>query len=368
MTKRLSGTTRLPQGLRGESPDQKFSALSDENDPSKKGMRALVRAPNWLGDTVMATPFIKRLGMKSAMAIDVLVKPGLAEIFNGAPGVNEVLTLRPGEGLWALAWRLRARDYAVAYILPPSFSSAFSCRLAGIPRRIGYASDFRSPLLTEAIPLDERFHYVRRYGGLLGEAGTDVSASDLYVPRASEEETNAFLSEHKMSGTGKVLAVAPGSRAPARRWFPDRFAQVINGLGSQWATVLLLGAPEDRPFADEVARLSRRTTINICGQTTLPLAASILARSTVFLTNESGLMHVGWAVGAPLVVLAGPSNTRVTSPFGPQVQVIQTRDLPCVPCVRNECYLRADDYKRCLKMIQAGEVIEKIKSISEKPQ
>ncbi|MBK8574715.1 MAG: hypothetical protein IPN90_03205 [Elusimicrobia bacterium] len=219
--------------------------------------RILVRAPNWLGDAVMATPFLKRLSAKSpGITIDVLAKPGLVEIFQGAPGVSEVLPLKSSEGPWSLARRLRPRAYQTAYILPPSFSSALSCWLAGIPKRIGYAVDFRSPLLTEARPLDERFHYVRRYLGFLDEAGTDITAKDLFVPRANEVETNTFLGTRRMFGQGKVLAVAPGSRAPARRWFPDRFAEVINGLGPEWSTVLLLGAPEDQLFADEVARLS----------------------------------------------------------------------------------------------------------------
>lgn len=326
--------------------------------------RILVRAPNWLGDAVMATPFLKRLSEKFPDSkVDVLTKPGLAEIFHGAPGVGDVFPLHPGEGPWALAQRLRSREYETAYILPPSFSSALSAWLAGIPARIGYATDFRSPLLTDARPQDERFHYVRRYGGLLGEPGRDVKAEDLYVPRAPQKETDRFFEGKADFGAGKVLAVAPGSRAPARRWFPDRFAEVMNGLSDGWSGVLLLGAPEDRPFADEVARLSRRPTINVCGQTTLPLAASLLERASVLLTNESGLMHVGWAVGTPLVVLAGPSNARVTSPFGPQVRVLQTREVPCVPCVRNDCYRRGEDNKLCLKRIRAKEVLGKIEQL-----
>lgn len=326
--------------------------------------RILVRAPNWLGDAVMATPFLKRLAVRFPdTQIDVLAKPGLENIFQGAPGVSEWIPLHPSESPWALARRLRERSYETAYILPPSFSSALSCFLAGIPQRIGYAADFRSPLLTEPRTLDERFHYIRRYLGLLGESGVDVKAQDLHVPRATKTDTDAFLEGKGDWGTGKVLAVAPGSRAPARRWFPERFADVINGLGSDWSTVLLLGAPEDRVYAKEVARLSRRPTLNLCGQTTIPLAASLLVRSSVLLTNESGLMHVGWAAGTPLVVLAGPSNARVTSPFGPQVRVLQTREVPCVPCVRNECYLRGGDYKLCLKKITPKEIMENIREL-----
>ncbi|MBK8870066.1 MAG: lipopolysaccharide heptosyltransferase II [Elusimicrobia bacterium] len=319
--------------------------------------RIMVRAPNWLGDAVMATPFLKCLAKKNhGVLVDVWTKPGLTEMFRGAPGVSEVVPLSLNESPWALARRIRARGYTTAYILPPSFSSALGPALAGVPDRIGYAADFRSPLLTRALPLDERFHYVRRYLGLIGEEGIDVRPGDLFVPRANQEETDTFLSKSGAQGSNNFLAVAPGSRAPARRWFPDRFAAVIDGLGSDKVEVLLMGAPEDRPYAAEVARLCRRKTIDLCGQTSVPMAASILSRCRALLTNESGLMHVGWAVGVPLVVVAGPSNPRLTSPFGPHVHVLQTREVPCVPCVRNECYRMGDDHTLCLKKISVSDV------------
>jgi heptosyltransferase-2 len=317
----------------------------------------MVRAPNWLGDAVMATPFLKRLSEKNpGVFVDVWAKPGLTEMFRGAPGISEVVPLPPRESPWALARRIRARGYATAYILPPSFSSALGPALAGVPNRIGYGADFRSPLLTRALPLDERFHYVRRYLGLIGEEGIDVRPGELFVPRTSQEETDSFLAKAGARRLINFVAVAPGSRAPARRWFPDRFAAAIDDLGSDRLDVLLMGAPEDRPYAAEVARLCRRKTIDLCGQTSVPMAASILSRCRALLTNESGLMHVGWAVGIPLVVVAGPSNPRLTSPFGPQVHVLQTPEVPCVPCVRNECYRIGDDHELCLKKITASDV------------
>ncbi|MBL8023959.1 MAG: lipopolysaccharide heptosyltransferase II [Elusimicrobia bacterium] len=326
--------------------------------------RVLVRAPNWLGDAIMATPFVKRLATRSpGIEIDVLTKLSLASIYQGAPGVANVLPLDSRESPWATARKLRSKNYEAAYVLPPSFSAALSPWLAGIPRRVGYAGQFRRGLLTESPVLDERFHYVRRYMGLLGEANKSVGVEDLFVPRTTEKEKEQFLKKGVDLGSGKILAVAPGSRAPARRWFPERFAEVIDGLGPEWATVLILGAPEDQPFADDVARLSRRPTLNLCGQTSIPLVADLLTCATVLLTNESGLMHVGWAVGVPLVVLAGPSNPRLTSPFGPQVRVIQTDQVPCVPCVRNECPLRGGDHQLCLKKIEAKTVIETIDSL-----
>jgi heptosyltransferase-2 len=317
----------------------------------------LVRAPNWLGDAVMATPFLKRLAERNpGAAIEVFAPAGVAGVFQGAPGVSAVFPIQRKDGPFALARALRARRYDAAYILPPSFSSALATALARIPIRIGYAADFRSPLLTEARPLEERYHYVRRYLGLLGDSGADVGAEDLFVPRASNDEMAGLPGAAGLRG--KILALAPGSRAPARRWFPERFADVVNGLGSEWQGVALLGAPGDRPQADAVARACRRPVLNLCGATTLPQAAALLGRCAALLTNESGLMHVGWAVGTPLVVIAGPSDPRVTSPFGRRVRILQAREVPCVPCVRNDCYRIAEEHMECLQRITSARVLE----------
>ncbi len=322
------------------------------NAPPSPPAQILVRAPNWLGDAVMSTPFLKRLAAKNPGAsIDVLAKGSLARLFEGAPGVRRVIPLDAPEAAPAA---LRLTGYGEAYALPPSFSSAWHLFRAGIPLRTGYAGDFRSPFLTRALPLDERFHYVRRYLGLLGEEGREVSRADFYFPT---EDPADFPG-------GPVLAVAPGSRAPARRWFADRFAAAIDALPEkEWPTVLLLGAPEDAPFAEAVEKAVRRPVKNLCGKTSLPVLGGILKRCKSLVTNESGLMHVAWAVGTPMAVLAGPSEVQCTSPFGEGIKVLQHREIPCVPCVQNECFRAGDGYKACLKAIAPAEVLAALASL-----
>lgn len=328
--------------------------------------KILVRAPNWLGDAVMSTPFLKRLReTRPDAALDVLCPPGLAEIFEGFPGVRSIIRMEGG--LPALARRLKAARYDTGYILPPSFSSALLFFLAGIPERIGYAADFRRFFLNRALPLDERYHYVRRYLGLLGEAGREAGAEDLFfpVPQAEERRAKPFLAALGVEWRPPFLAVAPGSRAPARRWFPGRFAELINGLAeTEWPTVLLLGAPGDMPFARDVAERCRRPVVNLCGRTPLTALGDILRHCGALVANESGLMHVAWAVGTPTVALAGPSEPRLTSPFGAKVRILQHREVPCVPCVKNECYRAGEGYKECLKQIASGEAREALEELA----
>lgn len=320
-------------------------------------MKIVVRAPNWLGDAVMSTPLIRRL-VGEGHAVDVLCRPSVAGVYRGFPGLGGVLTTARGEWPGRPARELKKRAYDRAYILPPSFGAALAPWWAGIPERIGGDSDFRRPLLTRAVKIDERFHYLRRYLALVGAEGTDISSADLYFP--SEPAPAGWAGP---AAGGRVLAVAPGSRAPARRWFPERFAEVINGMPSSWSGAVILGAPEDRPVADRVAALCRRPVNNLCGGTSLPALAGILKNCAALLTNESGLMHVGWAVDLPLVVVSGPSNAHATSPFGPRVRVIQHREIPCVPCVKNECYRAPEEQNLCLKAVTVREVLDALEGL-----
>lgn len=313
----------------------------------------------------MCGPFLKDLGTQHPGApVDILCRPGVAGVFRGFPGVRDVFPL-PSKDKNSLFKSLRARNYTDGYALSPSFSAALDLWRLGIPRRLGWATDFRRLLLTEVSPLDERFHYTRRYLQLLGHPGRPIGPEDFYFPRAPRETIDAFLKKNFMDPR-RVLALAPGSRASARRWPQERFAEVIETLDPSWTGVLILGAPEDKPFADRVAHLSRRSVTNACGLTDLPLAAGLLERCAALLTNESGLMHVGWAVGIPLVVLAGPSEPQATSPFGPQVRLIQHREVPCVPCIKNTCIRWGDAENLCLKKITPPEVLEALAALRPK--
>lgn len=324
--------------------------------------RVLVRAPNWLGDAVMCGPFLKEL-LARGRPVDVLARPGVAGLFEGFPGLSEVLVLRPDESLRSAARRLAGRGYVAAYALPPSFSAAALHFLARIPERVGHATDFRSFLLTRAVRPDERFHYTRRYLQLLGDPGREPGPGDFYVPTADAAAVDAWIAGRGIDAR-RTLILAPGSRARARRWDPERFAAVADRAGVEWSAVLLLGAAEDRPAADAVARAARRPLVNLSGETPVPLAAALLRRAAALVTNESGLMHLGWAVGTPTVVVAGPSDPQATSPFGPRVRVIQRREIPCVPCVRNECRRRGEETNLCLKAVTPEEVLEALAEIT----
>jgi ADP-heptose:LPS heptosyltransferase len=130
----------------------------------------------------------------------------------------------------------------------------------------------------------------------------------------------------------------------------------LNDLqGERPGPIVVLGAPEDNSAAERVMAGLKGPAVNLCGKTTLPIMGSLLRTCAVLLTNESGLMHMAWAAGIPVVAAAGPSNPFLTSPFGSRIRILQRTEVPCVPCVKNECYRLGAGRMACMKAIGAEE-------------
>jgi len=308
----------------------------------------------------MSTPFFFRLREKSPDAhITVLCRPVHRSIFEHHPQVDEVVELEKGfflRGTGVLA----QKSFDAAYILPTSFSSALLCWAAKIPVRIGHAAEGRSSFLTHPFPLNSRYHYVRRYLSLLSEESIVPGQVRFSFPLTSHGKKEWENLERSLDGQlqDPILVIAPGSRASARRYFPDRFAAVADlFLRSTGGSVVLVGSKDDEVFTEEVCRETRsKSVFNLCGRTTLESLGELLKKSALLLTNESGTMHAAWALGVPSVVLAGASDAKLTAPWGDATVVIQHKELGCVPCVKNQCPRVQEGYKECLKLISVPEV------------
>lgn len=317
----------------------------------------LVRSPNWLGDAIMASPALQDLSHREG-PLAVACPNSLVDYFKGCPGVSDIIPLNTS--LWNRLRTLRNRQEKTFYIAPPSFSSALEALASGATTRIGFSTDRRGLLLTHPLELDERFHYVHRYWQLLGGTLPPPENPTFHFPPCPEkDQVDALLNQAHLPPKG-YLALAPGSRAPARRWGAEKFAWIVQNL-PQEIPVVLLGAASDKTESQQVSSLAGRPVSDLTGQTPLPLLGEIVHRAGLLLTNESGLMHVAWALGTPMVVIAGPSNIRLTTPWGPQVTVFQKKILPCVPCVKNTCQRINEEFQLCLRSITPAEVLPSVK-------
>jgi len=339
-------------------------------DPAASG-GILVRATNWVGDAVMTLPATEALaGICPQARLTVLAKPWVAPVYEAAPCQLEVIPLdakgrhRGLAGRWRLAGELRARRFDWAVLWQNAFEAAFIAWLARAPVRLGYASDGRGALLTHGIPRDgavRRVHETSYYLNLLHRAGLlpeEPPASGVRPRlRLSDRQLNwadEFLASQGLAGA-RLLGLAPGAAfGPAKCWPAERFAAAARQLaGDGFDAVLLFGsAGEAQATAQVVAGLGRVRHLDLAGRTGLGEALALLSRLSLFLTNDSGLMHAAAALGAPTVAVFGSTNPVTTAPLGPRVALVR-QAVECSPCLKPQCP-RGD--LLCFQVIQPDQV------------
>jgi heptosyltransferase-2 len=149
--------------------------------------------------------------------------------------------------------------------------------------------------------------------------------------------------------------MAPGAAyGPAKRWFPERFAAVADRLAERFACpVLLFGSDGDRPSTEAVQAAAKTPLVDIVGRTNLSDAIALIACCDLFVTNDSGLMHVAGALGVPTVAIFGSTNPQTTYPLGERTVLVR-RPVDCSPCLRKEC---PADF-RCMDLVTVDEVYD----------
>jgi lipopolysaccharide heptosyltransferase II len=298
----------------------------------------LVVAPNWIGDSVMAIPFLRAL--RHAYPDDrlfVLARTGPAAIFRAEGSADEILLRR---GFLSDAAQLRSRRFDEAWLMPNSMRAALLAWAGGARERLGYATDHRSPLLTLALPPPPRTrHQLRDYDDLLRARGVDPDPDPprLAIPSAAAERANRALGAAGLGGDRDVVLLAPGAAFGwTKRWPPERFASLADSLtGSGFAVGLAIG-PGEEALASAIAAASTSTLARLGADLDPVELAAVLARARVVIANDSGPMHLAAAVGTPVVALFGPTDPGRTAPMGAASRILD-RYVFCSPCFLTEC-------------------------------
>jgi len=311
----------------------------------------LVRAVNWLGDAVLTTPALG--AVRSAFPgtrISVAAKPPVAELFLNHPDVDEILVYDKGgrhkgaSGMLLMAGELRRKRFDAAILFQNAFDAALLAFLAGIPDRQGFATDGRRLLLSRSVPVTPevlRLHHAEYYLRLVEELGVPRPAVPRMLLRVSEEERDSMRTRLASLGIpegGRILGVNPGATyGSAKRWYPDRFASVADTLSGEWgASVVLMGSVPEMPLSTEIEGAMKRRPVNLSGKTTVRELMALLSLCSFLVTNDSGPMHIGAALGVPLAAVFGPTDWRTTSPWTPKAKVVRV-DVDCSPCMKREC-------------------------------
>ena len=313
----------------------------------------VIRAPNHLGDLVMALP-----ALYEAQPAAVITPPGLASLIELAG-----FTAMPFAGHRKTVASLRRRRFERGILLTPSFSTALHLWLAGVKHRRGTTTDNRTFLLTEKVDAALLAHTHRASIYWLLATG-DLPAArpipSLAVPPAARE---SFLALLPPAHPGRRIGIFPGSNAPARRWPPERFSALVRQLG-ETAQLIIFGGPDERALTRQVAG---DVAIDLGGRTTLPVLAAGLASCDLVLSNDSGPLHLAAAVGTQTISLWGAGDPARTGP-PPGHVVLRDRRLPCLECVKNQCprsgpgYILHSAYMECMQLISIDDVLTSVKT------
>ena len=304
--------------------------------------------------------------------LTVLTRPKTAEIFRRAPWVDEVVEddkkgrHKGIRGLWSLAGSLRGR-FDLALSAHRSLRSALLLWLARLPYRIGFSTSAGAFLYHRTVFFSWAMPDVERNLALLLPLKPDIKAEEgdsVYLnARHGGSEGAAASVEARLgacvSDGAKLVGLHPGSAWPTKRWPAGSFARLAKRLVRETGSaVVLIGGAEDGNLARDIAAEAGPGVLDWTGSTTLPELIELIGKLSLFVTNDSGPMHVAAARGVPTLAIFGPTTRELGFfPYGAGHRVIE-KDLPCRPCGLHGSKACPRGHFLCMRLISVGEVFD----------
>ncbi|HBR21330.1 MAG TPA: lipopolysaccharide heptosyltransferase II [Nitrospiraceae bacterium] len=329
----------------------------------------LVRGVNWIGDAVMTMPALRALRKELLdTKISLLVKPWTAPLFEKNPFIDDIILYEDKynsiSGKFRLSSVLKTKSFCSSILFQNAFDAALIAFLSGIPQRIGYNRDWRGFLLTDSIPFnndDRKMHHIEYYLNILRQAGIDAEFSLPYIYLSLNERIRA---RNILKGLKRpVIGINPGaSYGSTKRWQPEKFAEVSKkAISDLDGSVVIFGGQSETGIAEEITSESQISNfksqiLNMAGKTDLRELSSLISECDVFLTNDSGPMHIGYAVRTPMSAIFGSTDHELTGPVGIGNTVIR-KNTDCSPCFKRTCDRNKMD---CMDAITSDEVFDAI--------
>lgn len=338
--------------------------------------RILLFNVNWVGDVLFSTAVIRNLRYNYPDShIACVIPPRCNAVLQGNPYLDEIIIFDEKGGHKGLAGKvgfclaLRRKRFDTVFLLHRSLSRALIVFLAGIPERIGFLNKKRAFLLTQNFPASDIFstHRADYYLDLLRRSGLQVRDryTDFPVGAENRAKAQSLLKGFRRDGDF-LVAVNPGGNWLPKRWPRENFILLVKRLVEDCgARVIITGGPEDSDLAGEIGESSGKHVLSTCGKSGLKDFAALVGLVDVFITADSGPLHIAAASGArKIIALFGPTDPRLTGPVQQQNTVILQKKIDCrIPCYVVDC---ADN--RCMKAISVEDVMEQVKVMRDNHQ
>jgi heptosyltransferase-2 len=332
--------------------------------------RVVVRGTNWVGDSVMTIPALRALRrILPDASITLAIRPNAKGIFSEVDFIDDVLVYdrRNAFSVFGQVREWKRRKFDLAVLFQNAFEAALIPFLAGVPIRLGYATESRQALLTHPLPLPdwrsskhEVFYYLYLITALeqllfqtstVCEAEPDISLSTSEMRKA---EATELLRSYSVTEEKSIVAICPGSiNSRAKRWPAEAYAALADRLIEDRRAVVLIGSKDEVDVTNAVTGRMRNRPVVLTGKTTLDQTTAVLGLVDLLVTNDTGPAHIAAALGCPTIVIFGPTNSLTTRPFSPNAELI-SHPPDCAPCMLRDCPI---DH-RCMTAITVDEVFE----------
>ena len=319
----------------------------------------LIIRPGGIGDAILLLPAIRAL--KAAhpdAAIDVLAEKRNGQAFAFSAGIHQVFRYDGGTELLQV---LRNRYDVVIDTEQWHRLSAVVARLIRSPIRIGYATNERQRLFTYAVAYSHDTYEADSFCNLLTPLGIgptdEPAASFIEITPEAHERAGELLGDLQHRS---FVALFPGASIPERRWGTDNFREVVSALAEEGIPSVVIGGGEDVDDGAKIVTDSSR--LNLAGRTSLMETAAIIEKSSVLISGDSGILHIGVGLGKPTVSLFGPGIAKKWAPRGAD-HIVLNRNLPCSPCTRFGYTPKCSEGARCLKEITVDDVIAAVMTL-----
>ena len=330
--------------------------------------RILIARTDRIGDVLLSTPVIKALRDNYPGAyIAMMVSPYAKDIVEGNPYLDEVIIYDKDNKhrTWGMsikfALNLKKKKFDLAIVLHPTNRVHLVTFFAGIPKRVGYDRKMGF-LLTDrrkhSKQLGEK-HELEYSLDLVRYLGIEPKDKILFMPIRPESEkwVDELFKIEGIKRTDKLLAIHPGASCPSKIWPSERFAETADRLTEKYSfKVLVIAGPKDMHAAQEVLKNMRHPALNLAGKISVSQLASVLKRCQLFISNDSGPVHIASAVGTPVISIFGRNQKGLSplrwGPVGERDKILH-KEVGCIECLAHNCI---KDFA-CLKAIIIDDVV-----------
>ena len=325
-----------------------------------------IRMPNWLGDFIMALPVIVDVKKRFPKAkVTVMCLSSFQVLLQNHPYIDTIFSFDKPQNIWDfrrhknIIKKIKDGSYDLGILLTNSFSSALWMFLGKVKYRLGYNLHGRRFLLNHSFVREENVHQITSYKKLLFPLAVPHSETmpKVFVTQQEIENIISILENYGYAKDKPLVVIHPGAAyGDAKCWLPERFQEVAQYLIEHLSCyVVFVGQAFAKDLIDTIMQKLGRRAINLVGKTNMRELASLLAVSTVLLTNDSGPMHLAAALDTAVVAIFGSTDSKKTGPFA-KAKILY-KPLECSPCFKRKCPYE----KKCMQMITSEEVIEAVR-------